>query len=248
MNKPATWTLGAALLLAAAPALAGGGERCRELAAAKAAARAKAAAAAKAATAGRQASPRQVSSPTASSQRPWMPAASAPAHVTIARAGKGQRPLLVTGQVLRADGRTPAPGVVVYVYHTGSDGLYADRPGAPPRHRAWLRTDAQGRYSYRTLRPAPYPNGREAAHVHVQLWGPGVPAQWGTTLLFADDRLVPARAREESAALGRFAFVCAPTTAGDGVTRCRHDLRLAERGDRFEPVTRHGLAGPRVGR
>src|SRR5690606_31760104 len=144
----------------------------------------------------------------------------------------------------QADGRTPAAGVVLYVYHTGADGRYARRAGDPPRYRAWLRTDGEGRYEYRTIRPAPYPGGEQAAHIHTQLWGDGVPPQWGTDLLFADDRLVPAEERRRSQALGRFAYVCTPRREAGGALRCRHDLLLSRHGDRFEANTRHGLEGP----
>ena len=173
-----------------------------------------------------------------------LPGGDAPAKLTIARPAKGDQALVVSGQVFRPDGVTPAPGVVLYVYHTDSRGLYALLPGATPRLRAWLRTDGEGRYEYRTIRPAPYPLGRDAAHVHTQLWGDGVPPQWGTTLLFADDELVGDGERRKSQSLGRFAYVCEAKKGADGALACRHDLRLKARGDEFERVTRHGLERP----
>ncbi len=104
-----------------------------------------------------------------------------------------------------------------------------------------MTTDAEGRYEYRTIRPAPYPNRREAAHIHLQLWGNGYWPQWGTTLLFADDPLLSDRERDRSAAAGSLAWVCSPRIGTDGAQRCEHDLRLAERGDSFEENTRHGF-------
>ena len=73
-------------------------------------------------------------------------------------------PMYVSGCVFGPDGVTPAPGVVVYVYHTDRTGIYAE-PGAPPRLCGWIRTDRRGRYAYRSIRPAPYPGGRQPAHV-----------------------------------------------------------------------------------
>ena len=175
-----------------------------------------------------------------------LPGGDAPSRLTIATPGRGERALVVGGQVFRRDGKTPAPGVVVYVYHTDSAGYYSREAGAPPRLRGWLRTDAEGRYEYRTIRPAPYPDRREAAHVHTQLWGDGVPPQWGTTLVFADDPLVAADERRRSAKLGRFGYVCAPKPGPDGALRCRHDLRASLLPSVFEPSTRHGLAHPRA--
>ncbi len=166
--------------------------------------------------------------------------ANAPPRITIAEPAKGEQPLLVEGQVVAADGKTPAAGIVVYVYQTDSSGRYNRQRGEPPRLRGWMRTDEAGRYAYRTIRPAPYPNGREAAHVHVQLWGEETPPQWGTTLLFADDAHLKVQERERSVALGRFGFVCSPDRDAQGVEHCRHDLRLKTTGDEFEANSRHG--------
>lgn len=151
-------------------------------------------------------------------------------------------PMRITGTVLTAHG-SPAAGVVLYVYHTDRHGLYVPRAsGGPPRLRNWLRTDADGRYAYTTIRPAPYPEARWAAHVHTQLWSPSVPAQWGTTLLFADDPLLSDEEKRSSAALGALANI-RPLRRDHGIWTATHDLQLKTTGDSFEPSTRHGLDG-----
>jgi protocatechuate 3,4-dioxygenase beta subunit len=173
--------------------------------------------------------------------QPAAPPAGAGAPSVIDLAGPeepGQR-LVVSGRVFEPDGATPAAGVTLYVYQTDAEGLYS-RSGRIPRLRGWMTTDAEGRYEYRTIRPAPYPSGGIAAHVHTQLWGAGWPKQWNRDLLFADDPYLSARDRDESAAAGRFAWVCAPATDASGVPRCTHDLRLKPTGDRFEPMIEHG--------
>jgi protocatechuate 3,4-dioxygenase beta subunit len=185
--------------------------------------------------------------PPAAAKAAALPGGDAPSRIVIAQAGQGEPALLVEGQVFRADGKTPAAGIVLYVYHTDRAGRYGARPGEPPRFRGWVRTDGEGRYTYRTIRPAPYPGQHIPAHVHVQMWGDGAPPQWGTELLFADDPLVPAAERHKSAGLGHFAYVCSPRRDARGVERCRHDLRLKTTGDRFEPSTRHGFSAA-VGR
>ncbi len=161
----------------------------------------------------------------------------------IAPADEPGEPLEIHGTVYAADGVTPAAGVVLYAYHTDIHGLYR-QPGTsgPPRLRAWFKTDASGRYSYRTIHPAAYPERKWAAHVHTQLWSATVPAQWGSTLLFAADPLLNAAERRESAELGRFANI-RPLVHKDGVWRGTHDLRLKTTGDHFEDNTRHGLPG-----
>ena len=45
---------------------------------------------------------------------------------------KGQK-LLVTGTIYKLDGKTPAPNVILYYYHTDINGVYAGKQGLDPR-------------------------------------------------------------------------------------------------------------------
>ena len=151
-------------------------------------------------------------------------------------------PLEVSGRVFEPDGVTPAAGVVLYVYHTGADGIYAPDPDDPPRLRAWLVTDAEGRYRYRTIKPGSYPGTRNPAHVHTQLWSARFPTQYGTELLFEDDPFLTERERAASEELGEFAYIARVEHGMDGVIRATHDLRLKTDGDAVEDNTSHGVA------
>lgn len=92
---------------------------------------------------------------------------------------------VVRGRVLSADG-TPLAGAVLDLWQTDASGFYAvQQPGTqPPEHlRGRYRTDDDGRYEFRTVRPVPYPipddgpvgrlltaTGRHpwrAAHIHA---------------------------------------------------------------------------------
>ena len=172
-----------------------------------------------------------------------LPGEDAPSTIRLTGDGEPGTPLVVEGTVFRPDGLTPAPGVVLYVYQTGLDGLYHSTDGVP-RLRGYMKTDEHGRYSYRSIRPGSYPKSTIAAHVHTQLWGGSFEPQWNRDLLFADDPFVRDRDRTESDSAGRFAWICAPNRDSAGVLHCTHDLRLKSAGDRFEPATRHGLDGP----
>jgi len=158
----------------------------------------------------------------------------------LAPPGEPGSPLHVEGLLYAPDGTTPAAGVVVYAYQTDATGVYAP-PGRPPRLRAWMRTGPDGRFAYDTVRPGSYPGTRNPAHVHHQLWGGGHPPQWANDLLFDDDPLVPESERRRSEALGPFAYVRPVSEHPLHGPLVKLRLRLKTRGDRFEPITRHGL-------
>jgi protocatechuate 3,4-dioxygenase, beta subunit len=140
-------------------------------------------------------------------------------------------PLVIEGQVVAPDGVTPEEGAVVFAYHTGNDGLYssADRPGHPWRLQGWAKTDAEGRFEFRTIRPAPYPNRKVPAHVHLTIETSAFGRQW-SGLQFADDPLVTVADREASTAAGRFGGVLNVTRDG-GVQRIQLNIRLKPKGD-----------------
>jgi len=155
-------------------------------------------------------------------------------------ADPGAIPLRVEGQVFGVDGRTPAVGVLVYAHHTGVNGLYDSAPDGTPRRQAFMRTDANGRFELHTGMPAPYPNRSQPTHVHLHLWGQGVPHQWTNDILFADDPLVSAATRAQSSAAGRFAWVSAAPLE-NGVRVDRRAIRIKAQGDRFDPRMRFGF-------
>src|SRR5687767_1666285 len=72
--------------------------------------------------------------------------------------------LEISGIIYKADGKTPAPGVVLYIYHTDQEGNYSTKgneTGWGKRHgyiRGWVKTNQQGQYRFYTLVPASYPN------------------------------------------------------------------------------------------
>jgi protocatechuate 3,4-dioxygenase beta subunit len=129
--------------------------------------------------------------------------------------------LLLTGTVYKRDGKTPAPGVILYYYQTDHTGVYANKPGLDrrvARHgyiRGWVKTDAAGRYSIYTIRPAPYRDGSEAAHIHPTILEPGIDNPYYIDeYVFDDDPLLTSAKRKAMQNRG-----------GSGV------LRLVKQGD-----------------
>ncbi len=126
----------------------------------------------------------------------------------IASPGEPGTELVVHGRVYAADGRTPLPNAIVFAYHTDRTGLY-DRQGSPAhswRLRGWARTDAEGRFEFRTIRPGPYPGSRIAAHIHFTIFSDGARYHAGE-LQFDDDELLTDRDRAESNRAGEFGHV-----------------------------------------
>ena len=167
------------------------------------------------------------------------PCADATVRAVLAAADEPGPRLLVRGRLFAPDGERPAAGAILYAYQTGVTGVYNRDPGAPPRLRGYMKTDADGRFEYDTIRPGSYPGTRVPAHVHHHAWGGGWPAQWLGELNFADDPFLSDAQRQQSATAGRFAWVLTPRQeAGRLVVEL--NLRLKAEGTGFEPNIRHG--------
>ena len=128
----------------------------------------------------------------------WCGASEAPSNVswqtTIAGPSEPGERLSISGTVTR--GGKPAPNVVLYLYHTNAQGIYPKRgneTGDARQHgylRGWVRTDAQGRYAFHTIRPAAYPGRRDPQHIHVVVTEPGREKYSIDAIEFADDPLL----------------------------------------------------------
>ncbi|HZS09891.1 MAG TPA: intradiol ring-cleavage dioxygenase [Blastocatellia bacterium] len=127
-------------------------------------------------------------------------------ETTITDKAEPGEPLEISGTVYRADGRTPAADVILYVYHTSAKGYYEPAPGATgqsARHgrlRGWMKTDGQGRYKFRTIKPAPYPGRSIPAHIHPIIKEADKNEYYIDEFLFDDDPLLvkAERAKQEN--------------------------------------------------
>jgi protocatechuate 3,4-dioxygenase, beta subunit len=101
--------------------------------------------------------------------------------------------MMISGVIYKADGKTPAKDVVLYVYHTDQNGVYPRKGGEKGwgvRHgyiRGWMKTNERGEYRFYTLRPASYPNSRAPQHIHPTIKEPGMNEYWIDEFLFDDD-------------------------------------------------------------
>jgi protocatechuate 3,4-dioxygenase, beta subunit len=138
--------------------------------------------------------------------------------------------LLVTGTVYLPDNKTPAPGVVIYIYHTNGKGLYTPGPhaqGWEKRHgalRGWAKTNAQGRYYFYTQMPASYPNSKNPKHIHPVIKEPGYSEYYIDEFLFDDDVLLTTAERNQLENRGGYGVMT--TTNCNGLSVAERNIYL----------------------
>jgi protocatechuate 3,4-dioxygenase, beta subunit len=131
----------------------------------------------------------------------------------------------MAGRIFQPDGVTPAPGVLLFVYHTDATGYYNQPNKLPARLRGWMHTGADGRYEFRTIKPAPYPHRDFPAHIHSTLSAPGYPEYWIDDYWFAGDPLITPAKRATLTGRGGFNPIVSLTRT-DGVWHGQRDIRL----------------------
>ena len=102
----------------------------------------------------------------------------------------------VSGMIFKNDGMTPAKDIVLYLYHTDQNGIYATKGGETgwgKRHgyiRGWVKTNKDGKYEFYTLKPGIYPNRSAPAHIHATILEPNGKYYWLGSYHFEGDALL----------------------------------------------------------
>ena len=156
-----------------------------------------------------------------------MPKSMSP-EVTITSKSEPGEPMIIEGTIFKKDGKTPAPDVVLYVYHTDAQGYYSNLPGEKKiQHghlRGWMKTGADGKYKFTTIRPAAYPQRNAPAHVHPQIKEPGLSLYYIDEYLFEGDPLLTDAERRKQEKRGGNGIIT--LTKKDGVWRGKRDIIL----------------------
>ena len=141
-------------------------------------------------------------------------------------------PLVIHGSVVTPDA-SPAGGVIVHAYHRDHDGFDFgpnDNTTTTWRLQGWTKTDAEGRFEFQTIRPAPDHLGREGAHIHFTLESEAFGRQWAPKVFFTDDPLVTEDQRRRSFSAGDFSWIREARTV-DGVQHIDVHIQLDPQGD-----------------
>lgn len=136
----------------------------------------------------------------------------------------------ISGIIYKSDGKTPAPNIVLYVYHTDQTGIYPNKgneKGWAKRHgyiRGWVQTNEKGEYRFFTLVPASYPNSRNPKHIHPTIKEPGLSEYYFDDFVFDDDPLLPEKEKNKAYPICGNGVL--KTTLKDGIFRANRNIIL----------------------
>lgn len=103
--------------------------------------------------------------------------------------------LKISGTIFQPDGITPASDVILYIYQPDETGNYEmKRDNFRKRyvyHRGWIKTNADGHYTFYTFMPGKYLHTKELKKIHRMIKQPGKPEYELNAFFFNDDPLIP---------------------------------------------------------
>jgi protocatechuate 3,4-dioxygenase beta subunit len=163
----------------------------------------------------------------AAAQTSTVAPADAPSRAVVPPTGEPGTPIVIFGTVSDASG-TPLRGASVYVYQTDARGYYDPsnpRASDRPRLKAYMRTDAQGRYEFRTIRPGSYPGTNNPGHVHYHVVAPGY-RERVFEIVFEGDSLIPPQWRAQAKSEDSGVAIVALARDAAGPLRGAQNVRL----------------------
>lgn len=102
-------------------------------------------------------------------------------------------PLKISGTVLLSDGITPAKDIILYINQADENGAYELKKQFKKRyvhHRGWIKTDADGHYTFYTFIPGKDRHSTALKRIHLSIKEPNKPEYSGNDFLFDNDPLL----------------------------------------------------------
>lgn len=149
---------------------------------------------------------------------------------TLPGFARTQPQIKISGTVFHHDGKTPAAGVVLYLYHTNRQGIYkntTNEKGWGRYHgsvRGWIQTDQQGQYTFYTFRPAPYPESQTPEHIHITVKEPDKKEYYLDDYFFDDDPFLTKAERRKRSNRGGSGII--QLSKEDGILSAKRDIIL----------------------
>lgn len=123
-----------------------------------------------------------------------------PSNIKMVAGTEPGEPMIISGTIYLPDGKTPAKGAILSVWHTDAKGYYIEGGGGAgelhPRIHGRMKTGPDGKYEFRTIKPAQYPGHTSPAHVHGHISAPGYP-EYPIIYYFEGDDLITDKNRSE---------------------------------------------------
>ena len=113
--------------------------------------------------------------------------------------------LMLTGIIYQSDGKTPAKDVILYIEQPDEHGDYELKTANDKRyvhHRGWVKTGADGRYTFYTFVPGNFIHNKELKHLHPTIKEPGKPEYDLVAFLFDNDPFLSKSCRKKLAKRG----------------------------------------------
>jgi protocatechuate 3,4-dioxygenase, beta subunit len=152
------------------------------------------------------------------------------AKATIVSDKEPGEALILSGTIFALDGKTPLEAATLWVYQTDATGVYSTSGSQDQRYtriHGQMRTGPDGRYEFRTIKPASYPGRSTPAHIHAFVSAPGFPEYWIDDYVFEGDPFITEDARKRHyRGEGTFASVLKLTKGSDGVLRGVRDIQI----------------------
>ncbi len=108
--------------------------------------------------------------------------------------------LKITGTIYENDGVTPAKNVLLFIHQADEDGNFELKRHNKKRyvkHRGWIRTNANGQYTFYTFVPGKYIFGNELTQIHPIIKEPNKPEYKIESFVFDNDPLLTKSCRSK---------------------------------------------------